>query len=138
MTETFRAGILAGQQTSELEDGPETERCSIFEGLSRVGPGRIGRAATWMHEVLKGRLQGPAWAQLILIDRCHKRLETSRRPARAHQLLKIDVERMCASRDMGISAGNAELVFRPGVAQSDEFDTAVGVAIDQVSVRRTR
>jgi hypothetical protein len=39
---------------------------------------------------------------------------------------------------MRISGGDAELVFGPAVAQPDEFDAVVGIAIDQVSIRRTR
>jgi hypothetical protein len=39
-----------------------------------------------------------------------------------------------ARRDMGVSEGDAELVFLPLVAQSDEFDATIGIEINQVSI----
>src|SRR3954469_174520 len=90
-----------------------------------------------MNEILEIRLQGPARTNLVLVDSRHQRLRTPQRLVGSRQLLEIQIECACTRRDMGISAGNAELVLGPPVTQTDEFDAAVGVAVDEISIRRT-
>src|SRR5580704_14018000 len=121
---------------SELQHRPQAKHRRIFQRLSRIDAERIGGAAARMHDVLKVRLQGPAGTNLVLINRRHQRLETAGRPARSHHLLEVGVERLRARRNMGISEGDTELVLWPDIAQADEFDAAIGIAIDQVPVRR--
>src|SRR5450631_1077321 len=91
-----------------------------------------------MDEILKIRLQGPAAADLVLVHRGQQRLEAPLWPARSHQSLKVGIEIAGARRNAGIAGSDAKFVLRPGVAQADEFDPAIGIEIDQVSIRRAR
>src|SRR5665213_3234144 len=89
-----------------------------------------------MSDVLDVWLQGPTGADFILIDGCHQRFKTARRPARPVDRLEIDVERSRPGRDARIAGGNSEFVVGALVVKSDPFDAGVGVEIDQVAVRR--
>jgi len=108
-----------------------------FSNFPGCGPVGLVASPPGVHEILEVRLQGPAGADFVLIDRRHQRLGTPQRPVRAHQLLKVQIQRARTGRDVGIARGDAELVLGARVAQADEFDAAVGIAVDQVSIRRT-
>jgi hypothetical protein len=136
LTPSFHA-LSRVTTSSKLQHGPQAQYRGILQHFSRLRSGRAGRAAAGMHEILEVRLQGPARADFVLIDRRHQRLGTPQRPARAHQLLKVHIQRACTGRDVGIARGDAELVLGARLAQADEFDAAIGIAVDQVSIRRT-
>jgi hypothetical protein len=80
-----------------------------------------------MNDVQDVRLQRPAIADLVLVDGCEQRLESTRRPVRSIDLLKVCAERLCARRRAYISDSNAKLVLRSLVIEPYKFDTAIGV-----------
>src|ERR1700760_1009962 len=100
------------QFLSKLHDGAQTEHSGVPERRTRqVARERARRAAARMQDVLKVRLQRPAAANLILVDRGDEALIAARRPERAVEVLEILIERARPWRDMRTGDGNAELVL---------------------------
>jgi hypothetical protein len=120
----------------KLEDGAQAEDFRVLECLTGKASKRVRRAAAGMHDVLKVRLQGPARADLILVDSRQKRFETPRRPGRTESLPEIAVQCACARRHVGIGGSDPEFVFRPLVTQSDEFKSRICVKINEIAIRR--
>jgi hypothetical protein len=54
---------------SKLQHRPQPEHRGLPQQLPWIDSERIGGAVAGMHEILEVRLQGPACADLVLIDR---------------------------------------------------------------------
>src|ERR1700750_3405785 len=83
-----------------------------------------------------GGLKSEPTAPFVSVARGEARLRRPYRPGRSVEGLKIVIERLRPRRHVRIGDRQAQLVVRPCLLKPDELQTAVGVEIDQIAVRR--
>src|SRR5678810_1166534 len=69
------------------------------------------------------------------LDRSSAASDVYKRQIGSVPRLEVVVQRRCPLRYMGVGDGDAELIVRPRIRETDEFKSPVGVDIDQVAVR---
>src|SRR5665213_222297 len=90
-----------------------------------------------MQDVLKIRLERPACPDLVLIDGGDEPFVGSRRPCRPIEILKVGVQRLGPRRYPSITDRKSKFILLPFVAETDKFDSGVGIKINQVAIGRT-
>ena len=76
----------------KFEHGAQTEDFRIREPLAQKASKRVRRTATGTDDVLKVRLQGPASANLVLVDRRQNRFKTPCWPGRSESPFEIAIQ----------------------------------------------
>ena len=82
------------------------------------------------------RLQSPTSPHLILINCGYDQFEAALRPRGTIEFLEIGIERARRRRYPRVGDRDAEFILGAAIAQSDEFDTGIGIEIDDITVRR--